>query len=138
VPPRQTIIERETTGQGFYDLTAETRAWTVKQGVSAGLLTLFIRHTTASLVIQENADPDVLVDLADFLSRLAPEAGRYRHRTEGPDDMPGHIRAAVLPTHLSIPIHDGTLALGVWQAIYLVEHRHAPQRRSVFLHLAGD
>jgi secondary thiamine-phosphate synthase enzyme len=135
---RQTTLVRTTRGQGFYDLTSEVRDWVGGQGIRTGLLTLYIRHTTASLVIQENADPDVLADLSDFLARLAPEAARYRHRTEGPDDMPGHIRAALLPTQLSIPVADGAPALGTWQAIYLVEHRRAPQRRTVVLHLAGE
>jgi secondary thiamine-phosphate synthase enzyme len=134
----QTTIERGTRGQGFHDLTREVQAWVAAQGIRAGLLTLLVRHTTASLLIQENADPDVLADLADFYTRLAPEGGRYRHRTEGPDDMPGHIKAALLPTVLTIPVADGAPALGTWQAIYLVEHRHAPQRRSVALHLIGD
>jgi secondary thiamine-phosphate synthase enzyme len=134
----QATIERSTRGQGFHDLTREVVAWVAAQGMRTGLLTLSIPHTTASLLIQENADPDVLADLGDFFARLAPEDGRYRHRTEGPDDMPSHIKAALLPTQLAIPVVDGAPALGTWQAIYLVEHRRAPQRRTVVLHLVGE
>jgi secondary thiamine-phosphate synthase enzyme len=105
-------------------------------GVQTGLLTIFIQHTSASLLIQENADPDVILDLADFFERLVPEDDpHYRHTIEGPDDMPSHIRAALTQTHLSIPVIGGRLALGTWQGIYLFEHRAAPQRRSVVLHL---
>jgi len=101
-----------------------------------GLLTLFIQHTSASLVIQENADPDVVLDLADFFERLVPENdARYRHTTEGPDDMPAHIRSALTQTSLSIPVFSGRMALGTWQGIYVFEHRSAPQRRRVVLHL---
>ena len=103
-----------------------------------GLLTLFIQHTSASLVIQENADPDVVLDLADFFERIAPEGDpRYRHDTEGPDDMPAHIRTALTGTSLSIPVIGGRMALGTWQGIYVFEHRSGPQRRSVVLHLAS-
>ncbi len=106
--------------------------------MATGLLTVFIRHTSASLLIQENADPDVQTDLETFLERLAPEdPARYRHTTEGPDDMPAHIRAALTQTHLSIPVADSRMLLGTWQGIYLFEHRRAPQMREVVLHLAG-
>lgn len=106
--------------------------------MATGLLTVFIRHTSASLLIQENADPDVQTDLETFLERLAPEdPARYRHTTEGPDDMPAHIRAALTQTHLSIPVTDSRMLLGAWQGIYLFEHRRAPQMREVVLHLAG-
>ena len=106
------------------------------------MLTVFLQHTSASLLIQENADPDVVLDLADFFERLAPEdkpgnAPRYRHTLEGADDMPSHIRAALTQTHLSIPVIGGRMALGTWQGIYLFEHRVMPQRRSVILHLSA-
>lgn len=106
--------------------------------MATGLLTVFIRHTSASLVIQENADPDVQTDLENFFEGLAPEdPARYRHSTEGPDDMPAHIRSALTQTHLSIPVADSRLLLGTWQGIYLFEHRSIPQTREVVLHLAG-
>ncbi len=103
-----------------------------------GLLTVFCRHTSASLLIQENADPSVLRDLEAFLARLAPEGADYAHHTEGPDDMPAHIRAAVTQTALSIPILSGALALGVWQGVYLIEHRRRPHQREIALHLIGE
>jgi secondary thiamine-phosphate synthase enzyme len=104
---------------------------------ATGLLTVFIQHTSASLVIQENADPDVVLDMADFFERLVPEDDpRYRHTLEGPDDMPSHIRSALTQTHLSIPVIGGGMALGIWQGLYVFEHRVRPQRRSVILHLS--
>jgi secondary thiamine-phosphate synthase enzyme len=128
-----------TRGKGLYPITTEIEDWTKKQGLGTGLLTVFIQHTSASLTIQENADPDVVRDIAEFFERLAPEnAPFYRHTTEGPDDMPAHIRAALTPTQLSIPLTNGSLALGTWQGIYLFEHRANPHRRSVVLHLAGE
>jgi secondary thiamine-phosphate synthase enzyme len=135
-------LEIRTRGKGLYPLTREVVAWVTSTKVETGLLTVFIQHTSASLVIQENADPDVVLDLADFFERLVPEAGkqdarRYRHTLEGPDDMPSHIRAALTQTHLSIPVMGGRLALGTWQGIYVFEHRVMPQRRSVILHLSG-
>ena len=106
--------------------------------IQTGLLTVFVQHTSASLTIQENADPDVVRDLADYFERLAPENDpRYRHRDEGPDDMPAHIRSALTQTSLTIPVVNGRMALGTWQGIYLFEHRAAPHRRSVVLHLMG-
>jgi len=109
------------------------------QKPQTGLLTLFCQHTSASLVIQENADPDVVEDLKDYFERLVPEnTSLYRHTLEGPDDMTSHIRTALTQTHLSIPIHGGRLALGTWQGIYLFEHREHPHRRSVILHLLSD
>jgi secondary thiamine-phosphate synthase enzyme len=114
------------------------REWAIAQRMDQGLLTLFCRHTSASLLIQENADPDVQADLKDFFARLAPRApGRYRHDAEGPDDMPAHIRAALTQSQLSIPIRGGALTLGTWQGIYLFEHRSRPHRRLVELHLIG-
>jgi len=108
-------------------------------GSQTGLLTIFIQHTSASLIIQENADPDVCRDLKDFFERLAPENDpHYRHTLEGSDDMPSHIRAALTQTHLSIPVIGGRMALGVWQGIYVFEHRSAPQRRNIVLHLTNN
>ena len=122
---------------GFSDITREVSAWLASVGAADGLLTLFVRHTSASLTIQENADPDVLRDLADALDRLAPRAARYRHTVEGPDDMPAHIRAMLTATSLGVPVVAGRTALGTWQAIYLVEHRDAPHRREIALHFVG-
>lgn len=128
-----------TSGQGFYDITADVAARLKADHYRTGLLTVFIRHTSASLLIQENADRDVLDDLTAFLARLAPEQqSLYRHIAEGNDDMPAHIRAALTQTHLAIPIVDGRLGLGTWQAIYVAEHRRAPHTRLVLLHVLGD
>jgi secondary thiamine-phosphate synthase enzyme len=125
-------LEIATRGKGLYPFTREVAKWVSSTGVQTGLLTLFIQHTSASLVIQETADPDVVLDLADFFERLVPENDpRYRHTTEGPDDMPSHIRSALTHTHLSIPVIQGRMALGTWQGIYLFEHRRSAQRRSV-------
>lgn len=113
--------------------------WLRGAGAREGLVTVFVKHTSASLLIQENADPDVVHDLEHFFARLAPEDNRlYRHTIEGPDDMPAHIKAAVTQTQLSIPVAGGKMALGTWQGIYLVEHRAAPHRRSVALHFIGE
>ncbi|HQT77809.1 MAG: hypothetical protein B7Z80_10655 [Rhodospirillales bacterium 20-64-7] len=128
----------ETRGQALYDITKPVHAWTAQQGIRTGLLTLFCRHTSASLTIQENADPDVRADLIDFLRRLVPEDGRYRHSIEGPDDMPAHIKSVLTQASLSIPVQRGTPTLGTWQAIYLFEHRTAAQTRSIVLHLLGS
>jgi len=126
-------------GKGLYDFTAEVRRWVEGTGIRQGLLTLFIRHTSASLVIQENADPDVQLDLEAFLSRLVPEHDPiYRHTLEGPDDMPAHVRAALTQSQLSIPVLDGHLALGTWQGIYLFEHRRSGHGRQVVAHLIGE
>ena len=128
-----------TAGKGLYEITGKVAGWVREKGIRTGLLTVFVRHTSASLVIQENADPDVIEDLRTFFSRLAPEEARlYRHTVEGPDDMPAHIRAALTQTSLSIPVIAGDLALGTWQGIYLFEHRSIPHRRSVVLHLVGE
>lgn len=127
-----------TEGQGLYDVTRDTRAWVDRQGMETGLLTLFCRHTSASLLIQENADPDVRTDLQRYFAAIAPEsATRYTHNDEGPDDMPAHLRAALTQTHLAVPLMGGRLALGTWQGLYLFEHRAAPHRRTVALHLLG-
>jgi len=129
-------LEIATRGKGLYPFTREVAKWLTHTGARDGLLTVFVQHTSASLVIQENADPDVVLDLADFFEDLVPEEGRrYRHGTEGPDDMPAHIRAALTQTHLSIPVTGGRMTLGTWQGIYLFEHRAEPQRRSVVLQL---
>ena len=128
-----------TRGKGLYPITGEIEKWAEGQSIRTGLLTVFIQHTSASLVIQENADPDVVRDLDEFFARIAPEdAPWYRHTVEGPDDMPAHIRAALTQTQLSIPVVDARLALGTWQGIYVFEHRSRPHRRSIVLHLAGE
>jgi secondary thiamine-phosphate synthase enzyme len=133
------LIHIATHGKGLYEFTREIHAWLHGQQAKTGLLTVFCQHTSASLVIQENADPDVVADLADFFTRLVPEDTRqYRHTAEGADDMTSHIRSALTQTQLSIPIHNGKLALGTWQGVYLFEHRVRPHRRSVVLHLLAE
>jgi secondary thiamine-phosphate synthase enzyme len=132
-------LQIETRGKGLYEFTARIAGWLSERRVGTGLLTVFVQHTSASLVIQENADPDVVHDLKNFFARIAPENDpRYRHTIEGPDDMPAHIKAALTATQLSIPVEGGRLALGTWQGVYLFEHRDAPHRRQVALHLLGD
>lgn len=130
----------ETPGRGFVPVTAPIRQWVAAQRIGTGLLTIWCRHTSASLLVQENADPDVLADLADFFAALVPDGGaeRYRHWAEGRDDMPAHIRAALTQTQLSIPVEGGAPSLGTWQGIYLFEHRTAPHRRELALHLLGE
>ena len=131
-------LEVATRGKGLYPFTREAAKWVAAAGIQDGLLTIFVQHTSASLVIQENADPDVVLDLADYFERLAPENDRhYRHTTEGSDDMPAHIRAALTQTSLSIPVVAGRMTLGTWQGIYLFEHRSAAYRRNVVLQLLG-
>lgn len=132
------IIRIETAGRGFYEITAQLADFLRGARISEGLLTAFCRHTSASLLIQENADPSVLHDLETVFSRLAPEGGAYAHDTEGSDDMPAHIRAALTQTQLSIPVIGGALALGTWQGVYLFEHRRRPHRREIALHLIGE
>jgi secondary thiamine-phosphate synthase enzyme len=128
-----------TRGKGLYDFTSQAGSWLSHQGITTGLLTIFIQHTSASLTIQENADPDVIADLNDHFGRLAPEDNKlYRHTVEGPDDMPAHIRTALTDTQLSIPVRNGRMALGTWQGLYVFEHRAASQRRTVALHLIGE
>jgi len=131
-------LNTDTHGPGLYDITAAVVNWCQKQGMQQGLLTLFIKHTSASLTIQENADPDVCLDLQDFFARIAPQNGPYRHTCEGPDDMPAHIKTALTQTQLTIPLQQGHLALGTWQGIYLFEHRDRGHRRQVVLHLLGE
>ena len=129
----------ETSGRGLVDITREITEWAAGQNMASGLLTVFIRHTSASLLIQENADPEVQADLNRFFARLAPDGDPlFRHRAEGPDDMPAHVRAALTQTSLSIPVMGDRLALGTWQGIYVYEHRLSPQRRVVALHLIGE
>jgi secondary thiamine-phosphate synthase enzyme len=125
-----------TRGKGLYPFTREAAKWISSTDATSGLLTVFIQHTSASLVIQENADPDVVLDLAEFFERLVPEGERwYRHAAEGPDDMTSHIRSALTQTHLSIPVVRGRMALGTWQGLYVFEHRQAAHHRSVVLQL---
>ena len=127
-----------TSGRGMLDFTAEVVSWVASCGVREGLLTLHVRHTSASLLIQENADPAVQSDMERFLERLVPDGDAiYRHTAEGADDMPSHVRTALTATSLSIPVQDGRPALGTWQGIYLYEHRVAPHRRRVAAHLLG-
>jgi secondary thiamine-phosphate synthase enzyme len=131
-------IQISTRGKGLYPFTREVAQWVASLKIETGLLTVFVQHTSASLAIQENADPDVVRDLADYFERLAPENdARYRHQDEGPDDMPAHIRAALTATSLTIPVVRARMALGTWQGLYLFEHRAAAHRRSVVLHLVG-
>jgi secondary thiamine-phosphate synthase enzyme len=137
---KQTLhtLHIRTAGQGLYDITPGMRTWIGQQGVGTGLLTVWCRHTSASLIVQENADPDVRADLLDFFRRIVPEGSQYRHATEGPDDMPAHIKAALTQTHLSIPLEHGAPVLGTWQAVYLFEHRAEPQMRNIILHVFGS
>jgi secondary thiamine-phosphate synthase enzyme len=126
-------------GQRLYEITDQVRSWVAAQGIADGLLTAYLHHTSASLLIQENADPDVLSDLNDFFRRIVPEEMRhYRHTQEGPDDMPAHIRAALTTTHLSIPVTNGQPDLGRWQGIFLFEHRSRARERRITLHLIGE
>jgi secondary thiamine-phosphate synthase enzyme len=127
----------ETRGPGFTDVTAEVGGWLAAIGAGDGLLTLFIRHTSASLTIQENADPAVLRDLTDALERAGPRNARYRHGIEGPDDMPAHIKSMLTSTTLGIPVVGGRTVLGTWQAIYMIEHRDRPHTREIALHFVG-
>jgi secondary thiamine-phosphate synthase enzyme len=137
----QTLLAIATRGPGLYEFTERAHEFVAQAGIETGLLTLFLRHTSCSLLIQENADPDVRVDLEAFFRRLVPSADDPAmdylvHRAEGPDDMPAHIKAALTPVSLSIPVMAGRLSLGTWQGIYLFEHRARPHRREVVLHLA--
>jgi secondary thiamine-phosphate synthase enzyme len=127
----------QTSGRGFLDLTAEIAGFVKDACALEGMVSLFIRHTSASLTIQENADPSVLADLTTALDRLAPEDAGWSHDAEGPDDMPAHVKTMLTATSLQIPVLDGVLALGTWQAIYLIEHRARPHRREIVLQFAG-
>lgn len=134
-----TELSVPTRGRGLVDLTAPVRDWAHAQGLRQGLLTVFVRHTSASLLIQENADPEVQRDLERFFARLVPDGDPlFRHTDEGPDDMPAHVRSALTATSLSIPLVEGRLALGTWQGLYLYEHRQRPHHRGVVLHLLGS
>ena len=135
---RQEFIEVVTNGQGLLSITDLVAAVVARSGLRAGACTVFVQHTSASLVIQENADPSVQQDLQSWLSDLAPEHRQWRHDDEGPDDMPAHARAAVTKTSEVIPIVQGKLALGTWQGLFLWEHRAAPHRRRLVVHLAGE
>jgi secondary thiamine-phosphate synthase enzyme len=133
-----TILSFDTHGRGFVDVTRAMAEWLAGTGVREGLLTLLCRHTSASLLIQENASPDVRTDLAVWLERLAPEGPHYAHDDEGPDDMPAHLKATLTGVNLQVPVIGGRMALGTWQAIYLAEHRRMPHRRQIAVHLIGE
>jgi secondary thiamine-phosphate synthase enzyme len=133
------LLTVPTPGKGLVEITGEVTRWIAGQRIGTGLLTLFCRHTSASLLIQENADPDVRRDLEAYFERIAPEEpGRYSHDAEGPDDMPSHLRTALTQSHLAIPVIGGRLALGTWQGLYVFEHRRVPHRREIVLHVLGD
>lgn len=134
----QELIEVRTPGRGFSDLSRAVQAVVAGSGIKLGLCTVFVQHTSASLVIQENADPDVLRDLSDWMSDMAPESRRWAHDAEGSDDMPAHARSAVTKTSETIPVREGRLALGTWQALYLWEHRARPHTRRLVVHVAGE
>jgi secondary thiamine-phosphate synthase enzyme len=135
----QSRLTVATPGKGLVEITDDLAAFVAAQGMTTGLLTVFCRHTSASLLIQENADPDVRTDLVAFFESIAPEhSRRYVHRSEGPDDMPAHLRAALTQPQLAIPVSEGRMALGTWQGVYLFEHRRSPHRRGVVLHLIGE
>jgi secondary thiamine-phosphate synthase enzyme len=132
----QTTLAIATNGPGLYEFTGEARRFVSEAGVGEGLLTVFVRHTSCSLLVQENADPDVQKDLSEFFRRLVPEGMEWIvHKTEGPDDMPAHIKAALTQTSIGIPVAGGRMLLGTWQGLYLFEHRRRPHRREVVLHL---
>ncbi|MBO0735578.1 MAG: YjbQ family protein [Alphaproteobacteria bacterium] len=135
----QTRLSIGTAPREIKEITAEVASWAERQAISVGLLTIYIRHTSASLLIQENASPDVRHDLDAFLARVVPEdTARYRHNDEGPDDMPAHIKSMLTQTQLSIPVSEGRLLLGTWQGIFLLEHRASPHCREVILTLVGE
>lgn len=132
-------LEVRTPGRGFTDLTGVVRQWLTQQSAGDGLLTVFLQHTSASLVVQENADPDVRADLERFFARLVRDGEpMFQHSAEGPDDMPAHVRATLTATQVSVPVVAGAPTLGTWQALYLWEHRHAPHRRRLALHFLGS
>lgn len=134
----QRLVKIQTNGKSLQKITSKIASVVADSGIQTGLCTLFLRHTSASLIIQENADPDVLTDLANFLSRLVPEGNHYIHSTEGPDDMPAHIRTVLTQTSEQIPIVQGQLALGTWQGIYIWEHRHHSHIRELVVHVMGE
>jgi secondary thiamine-phosphate synthase enzyme len=135
-----TLLTIATKGKGLYDFTSQVHSWLQELTIRNGMLLLFVQHTSCSLVIQENADPDVTIDMRDFFGRLVPEQDQhlYRHTAEGPDDMTSHIRSALTNTSLTIPVMNGSMALGTWQGIYLFEHRTAPHRRRVVAQIMGE
>ena len=136
---RHASLTVSTRGKGLFNFTSQVQEWLAKQKLASGILTVFVQHTSCSLVIQENADPDVTLDLRDFFERLVPETeGNYRHTAEGPDDMTSHIRSTLTQTSLTIPVIDGHLALGTWQGLYLFEHRSRPHRRNIILLFVGE
>lgn len=134
----QQLLKLQTTGKSLSRITSKVQSLVTQSGIQTGLCTLFLRHTSASLVIQENADPDVLKDLENFLAKLVPEDANYIHSTEGPDDMPAHIRTVLTHTSEQIPIAQGQLLLGTWQGIYIWEHRQRGQIREVVVHIIGN
>jgi secondary thiamine-phosphate synthase enzyme len=139
MPQALHILNIATRGRGLVEITSRVRAWASSTGIVEGLLTLFIRHTSASLLIQENADPEVQSDLERFLTRLVPDGDPlFRHTAEGSDDMPAHVRAMLTQTHLAVPVQGGEPMLGTWQGIYLYEHRRQGHSREVVLYLAGE
>lgn len=139
IKQHQTALKIKTTGKSLHDITSRLRQAVAESQVDTGLCTIFVRHTSASLLIQENADPDVLRDLESFFARLVPEdASRYLHSAEGADDMPAHIRSALTHTSEHIPINNGRLVLGTWQGVYLWEHRQRPHNREVVVHISGE
>ena len=131
-------LEVTTRGQALYEFTSSVNEWVRRQDIKTGLLTVFCCHTSASLLIQENADPTVRIDLKAYFDRIAPENGPYKHNDEGPDDMPAHLKTALTQVQLSIPVINSRLVLGTWQGIYLFEHRVRPHRREMALHLIGE
>lgn len=134
----QKVLDISTRGKSLQRFTPQVQGVVSESGIRSGLCTVFIRHTSASLIIQENADPDVLVDLENFLAKLVPDGYHYVHSAEGPDDMPAHIRSVLTSTSETIPIMNGRLALGTWQGLYLWEHRDRGHRREVVVHLMGS
>jgi secondary thiamine-phosphate synthase enzyme len=135
---RQQLLQVRTSGKSLSNITRKVQEAVAQSGIEMGLCSIFLRHTSASLIIQENADPDVLADLETFLAKLIPEGAHYRHSTEGPDDMPAHIRTALTHTSEQIPVNGGRLVLGIWQGIYLWEHRQHGSTREVVIHVAGE
>ena len=134
----QTVLTVATQGQGLVEITGEVARWLAAQGIETGLLTVFCRHTSASLLINENAAPAVRRDLERYFARIAPESREYEHDDEGPDDMPAHLKTALTAVSLSIPVADARMVLGTWQGVYLFEHRTSPHRRQVVLHVVGE
>ena len=133
----QTTLTVSTDTKGLFDITRQVDGFVCQTGVTTGLCVVFVQHTSASLIIQENADPSVLTDLQQWMSELVPESRGWKHADEGPDDMPAHVRSAITNTSETIPIMEGKLALGVWQGLYLWEHRSQPHRRKVVVHVMG-